>query len=119
MLPINYHGRVFRPIDNSSNGQVTGETEFLYFQEGSVLWGTYAKGGIRLGQIVGIVHADSSLEFAYQHLTDAGELRSGCCRSRPEPLPDGRLRLHESWYWTSGDSSKGQSILEERRSKTR
>tara|TARA_B110000259_G_scaffold11504_1_gene12482 strand:+ start:72 stop:215 length:144 start_codon:yes stop_codon:yes gene_type:complete len=24
-----------------------------------------------------------------------------------------KIRLHESWEWTSGDKSKGQSIIEE------
>ena len=113
MPPISYDGRVFRPVVNSPNGQVNGKTEFHYSQQADVLTAVYAKGGIRIGQIVGRVHPDGSLEFCYQHLTDAGELRSGFCRSRPEILPDGRLRLHESWQWTSGDGSQGESIVEE------
>lgn len=26
---------------------------------------------------------------------------------------NGKIRLHETWEWTSGDQSKGQSIIEE------
>ena len=113
MASINYHGRRFRPLSNSSNGQATDKTEFVYYQDGGLLTGTYGGGGIRHGQIVGTVNADGSLEFLYQHLTDDGELRSGLCVSHPEILPDGRVRLHEDWRWTSGDQSPGQSIVEE------
>jgi hypothetical protein len=42
-----------------------------------------------------------------------GELMTGICRSTPEILPDGRIRLHESWQWTSGDESRGFSVVEE------
>jgi hypothetical protein len=38
---------------------------------------------------------------------------TGTCISTPEILPDGRLRLHESWRWTSGDGSSGESAIEE------
>jgi len=38
---------------------------------------------------------------------------TGKCYSTPEVLVDGRIRLHEMWEWTSGDYSKGQSIVEE------
>ena len=30
-----------------------------------------------------------------------------------ELLPDGRIRLHEKWQWTSGDLSSGESVIEE------
>ncbi|MEO8661837.1 MAG: n-acetylglutamate synthase [Bryobacteraceae bacterium] len=113
MPPIDYHDRYFRPISNSANGQVTGETEFHYRQTGDLLTGTYSGGGIRFGQLVGRVHPDNSLEFVYQHLTDSGELRTGRCRSRHELLPEGRIRLHEDWQWTNGDHSRGQSVVEE------
>ena len=113
MAPIHYHGRRFRPVSNGPNGQVSGETEFVYYQTGGLLTGIYAGGGIRHGQIVGRVNADGSLEFLYQHLSDEGELRSGHCESKPEILPDGRIRLHETWRWTSGDPTSGESVLEE------
>lgn len=38
---------------------------------------------------------------------------TGICRSTPEILEDGRIRLHEEWIWTSGDQSSGKSIIEE------
>jgi hypothetical protein len=38
---------------------------------------------------------------------------TGICFSTPEILENGKIRLHESWEWTSGDQSKGTSIIEE------
>jgi len=38
---------------------------------------------------------------------------TGICKSKPEILPNGKIRLHERWQWTSGDLSLGQSIIEE------
>ncbi|MCH5689438.1 hypothetical protein LWM68_37470 [Niabella sp. W65] len=46
-------------------------------------------------------------------MNDKGELMTGTCSSVPEILPDGKIRLHETWQWTSGDQSAGTSIIEE------
>jgi hypothetical protein len=49
----------------------------------------------------------------YHQVNTKGELMTGICRSVPEILPDGKILLHETWEWTSGDYSKGKSLLEE------
>lgn len=112
-MRMNYDGRVFVPVENTPNGEVNGATRFEYRQSGDLFEATYRGGGIRCGQMLGLVLEGGVLEFCYQHLTDAGELRSGKCRSTPEVLADGRLRLHEKWKWSSGDLSEGSSIVEE------
>ena len=56
---------------------------------------------------------DGSLDIRYHHVNAKDELMTGICRSVPEVLSDGRLRLHEKWQWTSGDSSSGESVVEE------
>ena len=110
---MNYNGRVFRPLVNTPNGEVNGETRFVYHQKDAVLEASYAGGGIKSGQMVGLVFDDGRLEFLYQHLTDDLQLRSGRCESRPELLEDGRVRLHETWRWSNGDLSEGHSVVEE------
>lgn len=112
-MVLNYDGRRFRPVTNTPNGQVNGETLFQYSQDGDLLTATYAGGGIRSGSMTGLVRGDGGLEFCYQHVTDGGELRSGVCRSRPVSMADGRLRLEEKWRWTLGDLSEGESAVEE------
>jgi hypothetical protein len=110
---MNYDGRTFRPVLNTPNGEVNGATEFQYRQVDDLFEATYQGGGVRSGQMVGRVLEGGRLEFLYQHLTDAGQLRHGHCLSIPELLPDGRLRLHETWQWANGDRSEGTSIVEE------
>ena len=56
---------------------------------------------------------NDALDMRYEHINSAGEIMTGLCLSRPEILPDGRIRLHEKWQWTSGDLSSGESIIEE------
>ncbi len=109
---INYDGRVFRPVSNV-NGEVGAETVFVYRQQGRIGTATYSGGSVQLGQLIGLVADDGSIDLRYHQVNTAGELRTGVCRTTPEALPDGRLRLHEEWYWTSGDGSAGTSVLEE------
>ncbi|SDL31276.1 hypothetical protein SAMN05421823_105172 [Catalinimonas alkaloidigena] len=113
MSSINYHNRRFRSVSNSDNGEVSSDTLFEYQQEGSLVWATYQGGGIRFGTLIASVDAAGNLDMRYQHMNTAGELMTGVCQSRPEWLPDGRLRLHERWRWTSGDASEGESMIEE------
>ena len=113
MSRINYHDRRFAPVSNSANGEVDSATIFHYRQRGRVVWATYEGGAVLWGTLVAKIAEDGTLEMRYQHLNRDGELMTGRCRSTPEVLPDGRLRLHESWQWTSGGCSAGESTLEE------
>lgn len=113
MKNINYDKRKFVPVTNTENGEVSGATVFHYHQQEDVVWATYAGGGVRWGTLVARVDEESCLDMRYSHVNDAGELMTGRCRSVPEVLTDGRLRLHETWQWTSGDESRGESVVEE------
>jgi hypothetical protein len=110
---INYHDRYFAPIATSDNGEASKDTVFHYRQDGSIVWATYQGGPIRFGSLIARVDADGSLEMRYQHINASGEFLHGKCRSWPEVLEDGRLRLYERWEWLSGDGSKGESVIEE------
>lgn len=113
MEEINYHDRHFAPITTSGNGEAGSDTVFHYRQDGAIVWATYEGGTIRFGSLIAQVCTDGSLEMRYQHINAAGEFMHGRCRSRPEVLGDGRLRLYERWEWLSGDGSKGESVVEE------
>ena len=110
---IDYDGRRFRAVETAANGEVGEETVFHYRQSGRVVWATYEGGGVRLGTLVAAVDAAGGLDMRYAHVNAAGALMTGECTSTPERLPDGRLRLHERWRWTSGDRSAGTSVVEE------
>ncbi len=110
---INYAGKIFRPVVNADNGEVTEATVFYYHQTGNIVTAEYAGGSIVRGHLIALVDNIGCLDMRYHQVNDQGELRTGICRSVPEYLPDGRIRLHETWQWTSGDRSQGTSVIEE------
>ena len=110
---INYNNKKFRPVSSSENSETTSETIFIYQQEGHILTSKYKGGNIAEGHLIGIVDANGIINMRYHQVNTTGELMTGICTSKPELLPNGKIKLHESWEWTSGDQSKGTSILEE------
>ena len=110
---IDYDGRRFRSTETSANGEVGPETVFSYSQDGDVVSATYEGGAVRFGTLVATADGEGNLDARYGHVNASGGLMTGECRSTPEVLPDGRIRLHEEWRWTSGDRSSGRSIVEE------
>jgi hypothetical protein len=110
---ISYHNRKFRAIANSANGETSSDTIFHYKQEGNIVTANYSGGQIISGNIIALVDASGSLNMRYHQVNTKGELMTGICFSTPDILPNGKIRLHEKWEWTSGDRSKGESIIEE------
>ena len=111
---INYHNKTFVPIVNSENGESSVETVFLYKQMGNIVTSEYSGGSIIKGHLIGLVDEDGHIDMRYHQINNKGILMTGLCHSIPEVQQDGKIRLHENWQWTSGDQSKGSSIIEER-----
>ena len=110
---INYNGKSFRPISNSENGETSNETIFHYKQIGNILTSDYSGGKIKCGHLMGLVDKNGHIAMRYHQVNIQGGLMAGICNSVPEILENGKIRLYESWEWTSGDKSKGRSVLEE------
>jgi hypothetical protein len=110
---IDYNNKIFRPVSNTENGETSNETIFLYKQMGNILTSEYSGGKIVKGHLIGLVDENGVIDMKYHQVNEKGELMTGVCTSKPEILTNGKIRLHESWEWTSGDKSKGQSIIEE------
>jgi len=110
---VDYDGRRFRSVENSETGEVGPETVFGYRQDGDVVSATYEGGDVRFGTLIATADGEGNLDARYGHVNASGEIMTGECRSMPEVLPDGRIRLHEEWRWTSGDRSSGRSVVEE------
>jgi hypothetical protein len=110
---MNYNGKKFRPINTTENGETSYETLFHYKQVGNVLTSEYSGGKIKQGHLIGLVDHLGNIEMRYHQVNDKDELMTGVCFSTPEMLENGKICLHENWEWTSGDKSKGTSILEE------
>lgn len=110
---MDYHNKIFKPISNSDNGETSEKTLFHYLQSGDILTAEYSGGAIRSGHLIGLVDQFGNIDMRYHQVNINGELMTGICHSKPEVLANGKIRLHEEWEWTSGDFSKGTSILEE------
>jgi hypothetical protein len=110
---IDYNYKKFRPFANSENGDTDAETIFEYKQTGNVLTSDYCGGNIVSGHLIGIVDDHGKIDMRYHHINSEGEIMTGICNSTPEILPNGKIRLHEKWRWTSGDCSDGESVLDQ------
>lgn len=110
---INYHNKQFRPVANTDNGETSAETVFHYRQEGRILTSDYSGGKIIKGHLIGLVDDDGCINMRYHQVNERNELMTGLCHSKPEILANGKIRLHETWQWTSGDQSGGSSVIEE------
>jgi hypothetical protein len=110
---INYNNRRFVVSSNSVNGALESDTEFVYKQEGGIVTCTYYGNNIIKGHLIAVVGTQGELDMRYHQVNRNGELMTGTCSSSPEMLPNGKIRLHEKWKWTSGDYSEGYSLLEE------
>ncbi|MDI2124537.1 hypothetical protein [Yinghuangia seranimata] len=104
-------GRVFVPHGRAELGEVDAGTAFSYHEADGVVWADYAGGDIVRGHLVGTRDGDT-IDFRYVQLNAAGETSSGHCRSTLTELPDGRLRMTETWEWESRPGT-GTSTVEE------
>lgn len=104
-------GRTFVGVRNTAGGEVGDGTRFDYRERHGVVWADYSGGEIVRGHLVGTRDGDR-LDFRYVHLARSGQTAGGRCTSRIESLPDGRMRLHERWWWESRAGS-GESVVEE------
>ena len=111
---IDYNGKIFKPIENTENGETSNETVFLYKQVGNILTSEYSGGKIKKGHLIGLVDDNGNIDMRYHQINDKDEIMTGICKSKPEIIKNGKIRLHENWQWTSGDKSKGESIIEEK-----
>lgn len=110
---FNYDKKLFKAIQNSNNGQVAEGLTFLYRQKNNIVTCEYAGGDIIQGHLIGLVDEKGIIQMRYHQVDVNGQLMTGKCTSTPNVMANGKIRLHEVWQWTSGDESKGSSILEE------
>ena len=108
-----YNNKRFKSIQSSENGETSEETIFEYKQTGAILTSEYQGGQILKGHLIGLVDEKGNIEMRYHQINVRGELMTGVCSSKPELTSSGKIRLYETWKWTSGDNSSGNSILEE------
>ncbi|MEU5160384.1 hypothetical protein AB0G74_12345 [Streptomyces sp. NPDC020875] len=104
-------GLVLSPVTDQAPGQVGTATRFTYHEEDGRIWAEYTGGDVVRGHLVGTRDGDR-LDFRYVQLKTDGATASGHCVSRVIDLPDGRVRLEETWTWES-QRGAGTSTVEE------
>jgi hypothetical protein len=111
---INLNNKTFTSLNNSTNGEVSDETVFNYYQKDNIIWADYSGGTILKGSLIGKVLNHEEIEFNYQHISSCGDLKAGHCKSKVIAQDCGRIKLKEEWQWFTGDQSKGYSELIEK-----
>jgi hypothetical protein len=104
-------GLTFAPVSDQAPGQVGTRTRFAYHEKDGEVWAEYAGGDVVRGHLVGTREGDR-LDFRYVQLRTDGTTASGHCVSTVVELPDGRVRLAETWEWESRPGS-GTSVVEQ------
>jgi hypothetical protein len=110
-MKFNYDNKVFKVAENTENGETSSDTIFYYQQEGNIVFASYSGGSVVKGNLLGTVDELGILKFNYHQINTKGELMQGKCTSTPELTAEGKIRLNEEWEWTSGDCSKGKSVI--------
>jgi len=110
---VNYHRKTFRSSRTSDNGDINAETVFIFHQDENIVSASYAGGNVISGHIIAFMDEKGVLDMRYHHINTNNELMTGICTSTPEVLENKKIILHEKWQWTSGDMSKGESVIEE------
>jgi hypothetical protein len=106
---IDYDGRRFSPVPSTSPEPTIAH----YHQHQDLLWAEFSGGEVRRGSIAGTSATDGELRFGYCMVLTSGQVITGVCRSIPEVLPDGRIRLAEHWERFGDGAASGISVLEE------
>ncbi|MFD5223195.1 hypothetical protein ACFWMH_36680 [Streptomyces tendae] len=104
-------GLVLAPVADQAPGQVGTRTRFTYHEQDGAVWAEYEGGDVVRGRLVG-TRAGDRLDFRYVQLKADGSTSSGHCASTVVELPDGRVRLDETWEWESQPGS-GTSVVEQ------
>ncbi len=106
------HNRRFA-VANNTQGLSGAGTVFHYQVEGDAIWGTYQGGRIRIGQQVGRVTGEDTIELLFQCVTTQGELLAGWSRGTVGVDAAGCTTLAFVWGWLSGATGGGESSYTE------
>lgn len=105
-------GKTLVGVENEG-GEVGGETEFRFGQDGERIWAKYSGGSVVDGYLVGTL-TDGEWDIRYTQINTDHETATGHSIGTVETLADGRIRVEDTWEWES-KPGEGRSVLEEKR----
>jgi len=108
---VSLDGRTLVGVENADQGEVSGDTEFQFEQNGSRIYAHYSGGEIVDGHLVGTLKGNQ-WDIRYAQINEDGETATGHSVGEITVLNDGRVRIEDKWEWESQEGT-GESILEE------
>ncbi len=112
-LSPSYEGKRFVFVSGSGKADDTPATEYRFRQDGGIVWAEYSGAAVARGLLLGTVSGGGAIDAALEHVNLRGAIRTGRALFTREVSDDGKLILRESWSWTNGDCSSGESVLRE------
>lgn len=110
---INFKGKSFKIIANSSGGKVNSDTVFEFDQKEDLVSAQYYGGGIKSGHILGTLE-EKQLNLLYHCITESNELKTGQAVAEVSFNSEGKMKLMMKWQWLNGSQESGVSeYLEE------
>jgi len=110
---INYHNRRFKVASTAEAGEVSTDLVFHYQQENNIVTCIYKDHNVAYGHLIGKVDDEGNIDIRYHQINSQGVIKTGKCFSKPVILENGKIQLHETWEWLSGDSGGGNTIIQE------
>ncbi len=103
--------KIFKPLSNSKNGEVSEGVLFYYHQKDEMIWAEYQGREITKGHLMGHFTCKDTIEFVYHHINIQNQIKNGKCISKISKDENGKLILDEKWQWLCDDMSEGSSKL--------
>jgi hypothetical protein len=108
---LNLDGKRLRVTKAATQGVVSLETTLTFTQRGDLVEAHYSGGTIVVGRLLGRL-TGTVLTFCYIQVDVDGHTDAGSSVGTIDALPDGRVRLTESFQWFTRPDS-GTNVFEE------
>ncbi len=108
---LNLDGKRLRVAKAAAQGVVSSETTATFAQRGELVEAHYSGGTIVVGRLLGRL-TGQVLTFCYIQFDVDGHTDAGSSVGTIDALPDGRLRLTESFKWFTRPDG-GTNVFEE------
>ena len=110
---INYNNRKFKVKSTPNTGEVSVDLIFHYQQINNIVTCKYSDENVVSGHLIGKVDEAGNIDIRYHQINTEGRIKTGQCFSKPVLLDNGKIQLHETWEWLSGDNGGGNTVIEE------
>lgn len=91
--------------------KVDKDTEFTFYQNDGLVFGTYEGERIKEGNLIGYIEG-CKFNVHYEHMNIDGEENSGNTDGRIEINNDGLIRIIDTWKWETKEGTENCIVQE-------